>query len=343
MEEENVFFVGAKDHDEQANAIRAGRVFIPNVVFMEGAFHGAPFFRSVFPRAKIVHVGQNIDRQGLAQRPNPFTFYREIDLYAFVGAGQYAEYCVKIPRLRHKFVYLPNVVPWESIHSKVRRAEVEDVVAWIGAWSKLGLRAWVQSMEKVLSERPTYRWELYGPSYGIGAPGFPVDIFYGSAIPADRVSIHSEPIDRLLERIARARVVLVSLGGETGAISALDGHAMGRPVLSGNDLAYKYANPEGTGIRTTTGYQRCRALSYLLDNPEICDSLGLLGRAMVLRDYIEVNQRQALEAILIALPLLAELGDIAHNRPRSALVKDLLNFLEKVRRRAVEIRLQRWA
>ena len=108
--EEDIEFIGAVDASAQKQAIISGRVQAPDVIFLEGAFAAAEFFRTTYPKAKIIHVGQNIDQINYKQA---FRVEKFLDLYGFVGLGKFADYCHRFPHLRHKFMLLRNIVPWQ--------------------------------------------------------------------------------------------------------------------------------------------------------------------------------------------------------------------------------------
>ena len=290
-----VEFVGSCGREEQNRLIAEGRVQPPGVIFLEGAFEAAQDLRAFFPSAFIVHVGQNIDR--LADRA-AFELEQYIDVYALVGPGQLADYCVRFPQLRHKFHLLRNVVPWFWLHRTIPESPVTESIAWVGSWGKMGLRLWAEVMERVLSEWPTYSWTLFGPSYSRTSSGLPAHLLHGLDLPRDRVFVENVPMPQLVEELSSARVVLVRLGGECGPISVLDAHAAGRPVLSGNDMVYKYSNPGTTGMRVTTADEAYRALVHLLGDSRLCDQLGARGREFILSEFTEQNQRQDLGRIL---------------------------------------------
>jgi len=300
VEERGVDFVGARDREAQEAALARGRVVRPDLVLMEGAFHAAGAFKERWPNVPVVHVGQNIDvhadRAAFAQR-------RHVDLYAFVGIGHFADYCARWPRLRHKFVLVRNALPWEEFHGRVAAGPVEEKVVWVGSWPKKGLRTWFDVMAQVLRERPALSWVLCGPAYGSTLEAVPGHLSWGLDLPAGRVTCRNLPLERLLHEIATARVVLVSLGNECGPGSVLDAHAMGRPVISGNDMVYKFANPEGTGLRATTATEARRCLDFLLDRPDVADAFGAAGRRFVVAEYHEDRQREDLVRLIDYLQL----------------------------------------
>lgn len=295
--EEDVEFIGAPDREEQERLLRSGRIREPFLVVMEGSFSGAPVFRRAFPKARIVHVGQNIDRCGhrAALALEPF-----IDMYALVSPGQLAHYSVKWPGLRHKFFMVRNIVPWERLYMTVQRRDRTNDVIWIGAWTKKGLRDWAETMERILREKKECRWSLFGPVYGKGHGAFPAYLFQGLGLPMERIEIANLTMAETFSRLTGVRVVLASLGNETGAISTLDAHAAGCVVVSGNDIIYKYANPEGTGIRVTSADERYDAVLRLLEDAPLCERLGANGRTFVQREFTEENLREDLERLVWA-------------------------------------------
>lgn len=304
--EEGVDFIGARSRQEQELLARSGRVAAPDVIFLEGAFHAAEWLRSVFPNAYIVHVGQNID---VNADTRAFAVQQFVDAFAFVGVGHFADYCGRFPELRHKFILLRNAVAWNRIHQHVPPQEVRDQVAWVGSWDKKGLRTWFCVMEKIMAEFPQVSWVLCGPVYASGACRFPAHLRQGLTISNDRIHVKSLPLPELLTEIARSRVVLVSLGNECGPGSVLDAHAMGRPVVSGNDMVYKFSNPDGTGVRVSNAHEGRHAVSRLLRDPVACDRLGAAGRRFVMREYSDDSQRSDIEAILALAAMRREIKD----------------------------------
>ena len=293
--ERGVDFIGASDQADQAAAISGGRVSPPDLILLEGAYHAACSLRECFPGAVIVHVGQNIDansdRAAFAQA-------RYIDLYAFVGLGHFADYCARWPQLRHKFIVLRNAVPWQEFHGRVPRMDIEDKVTWVGSWTKKGLRTWCKVMEEVFPRRPNLSWLLCGPAYESAEPAMPRHLMRGLDLPRNRISCTTLPLPALLREIAASRVVLVSFGNECGPGSILDAHAMARPTISGNDMVYKFANPEGTGLRASTVAEARGCLEFLLDQPAIADAFGQAGRRLVLDEYHEDRQKNDLDRLV---------------------------------------------
>jgi glycosyltransferase involved in cell wall biosynthesis len=331
--EEQVEFIGASNQEEQVSLIESGHIREPNVVFLEGAFAAAEFFKSYYPKAKIVHVGQNIDRAG--HRP-AFKIAGFVDVYGFVGIGQLADYCVRFPHLRHKFLLLRNIVPWYWFYQKLESRLVQDHIVWMGSWQKKGLRQWAEAMQRILYEHPSYVWTLCGPSYETGTGGLPTYVFHGLELPRDRVVIKNLPLMELIPVISSARIVLASLGNECGPISILDAHSTGRPVLSGNDMVYKLSNPEGTGVRVTTPDECYAAISRLINDPQLGDALGAMGKEMVLAEYTEKNQFNDLLRILEYLEIADRLGTLANHVAPSAMRVHLGEYQDKVKRKTLQ-------
>lgn len=298
--EREVEFIGAACRNDQVDAIRNGRVRPPDIVFLEGAYHAAAFFRNTFPCARIVHIGQNID---VGADRKAFSHTKWIDAYAFVGVGHLADYAARFPRLRGKFVLVRNSIPWAEFHGRISRRAVEDKVVWVGSWNKKGLRTWCEAMASVMGKRPDLRWTLCGPKYGTHGQPLPSHLTQGLDLPWGKISVVCLPLVALLEEISTARVVLVSMGNECGPGSVLDAHAMARPVISGNDIVYAFSNPCGTGLRVTGRHQAEEALSHLLEQPEVGDAMGRAGRQFVLREYHEDRQREDLDKLVSFLQL----------------------------------------
>lgn len=321
--ERNVEFIGTASRDDQLTAIRQGRVRSPDIVLLEGAYHAAAFFRTTFPGARIVHVGQNID---VGADRAAFSHGRWIDAYAFVGLGHLADYSARFPRLRGKFVLVRNAIPWREFHSRVCPATVEDKVVWVGAWNKKGLRTWCQVMADVMRKRPGLRWTMCGPQYGSYRQPLPPHLTVGLTLPRERISVVCLPLAGLLREISTARAVIVSFGNECGPGSVLDAHAMARPVISGNDMVYAFSNPYGTGLRVTGRHQAAAALRHLLERPESGDAMGSAGREFVLREYHEDRQREDLDRLVAYLQLdqrTRDLTQIAGTSHRQQVLQDV--------------------
>ncbi len=335
LTEQGVDFVGASSQESQAAAIREGGIRPPSVVFMEGAYHGAEWLKATFPSAKIVHVGQNIDRhaavRALAQAPF-------VDRFAFVSIGHFADYCVRRPDLRHKFALVRNAVAWEAFHSRVPQATVTDKVVWVGSWQKKGLRIWFEVMAKLLADRPETSWTLCGPQYSSDQAALPRHLFAGLSLPWDRIRVASLPLRELLGEIAGARAVIASLGDETAGISTLDAHAMGRPVITGNDVVYKFVNPDGTGLRVSRRNEAYDALAFLMENPDAGDQLGSAGQAFVRRECSEVNQKQDLQSLIEVVTGGDQGGDVPSYLAPTKWAEWSGNIWETARRRLCRLR-----
>ena len=252
--EEQVEFIGSTKQSDQERIVASGRVRSPDVICLEGAFAAAEWFKFVFPKAKIIHIGQNIDRFGAAKA---FRLEKVIDVYAFVGPGQLANYCVQYPKLRHKFILIRNIVPWNWLYKHATPNQAEDHIAWVGAWGKKGLRQWAETMQQVLLEYPSYRWTLCGPCYGPRTRmEIPPHILKGLKFLKGKIAVESAPLIPLARIISSARIVLVSLGNECGPISTLDAHAMGRPAGEHSDRARV---PQRGGFDGTVGRRVGRA------------------------------------------------------------------------------------
>ena len=332
--ERGVEFVGARSRDAQIAAIRSGEVRRPDIVFLEGAYHAAQFFRETFPDARIVHIGQNIDvgadRKAFAQQ-------QWVDAYAFMGLGHLADYSSRYPALRGKFVLIRNALPWREFHGKVTPRAVEEKVAWVGSWNKKGLRIWCEAMAAIMRDRPQVTWSLFGPKYGTTEHPLPPHLTAGLVLPADRITVACLPLASMLEEITSARVVVVSLGNECGPGSVLDAHAMGRPVVSGNDMVYAFSNPYGTGLRVSTRREAQAAVEHLLDNPTAAGRLGQAGRDFVFREYHEDQQREDLRRVIDFLQLDPRTRELTRARGTSHQEQLLQDFRDKVARK-----LRKW-
>jgi glycosyltransferase involved in cell wall biosynthesis len=300
------------------------------VVLLEGAYHAAEWLRATFPSAKIVHVGQNIDRHAAGPALNQAA---HVDRFAFVSLGHYADYCVRRPELRHKFALVRNAISWERYHSRVSPAPIGDKVVWVGSWQKKGLRTWFEVMAKTLQHRQNTVWTLCGPQYSSDEAPLPRHLFAGLTLPWDRIRVVSLPLRKLLSEIASARVILASLGDETAGISTLDAHAMGRPVITGNDVVYKFVNPDGTGVRVSRRNEAYDAITFLMENPDVGDRMGAAGRAFVRGEYSELNQRQDLKVLFDVLLANPHPEGVPHYPAPSVRAEWCGNIWETARRR----------
>jgi glycosyltransferase involved in cell wall biosynthesis len=290
-----VEFVGTADRNEQMEAIRRRRVRTPDVVLLEGAVAAAELFRRSFPSATIIHIGQNIDRYSAK---SAFRARGNIDIYGFVSPGHLADFCVRVPALRHKFALVRNAIPWEWMYNDITPSSAQDKIAWVGYWGKEGLRDWAVTMSRILREFPSYQWVLYGPRHNTGDASLPAHILRGLSFAANQVRVDSLPLSQLILALTKARVVLVSLGNETACVSALDAHAAGRPVISGNDIVFKFVNPEGTGVRVWSARQRYAAVKSFITNTELADVVGANGRSFVREEFSEAAQRRDIRQLL---------------------------------------------
>ena len=305
--EEGVDFVGSQNRSHQEQLMASGRVKPPSLIMLEGDFVSAPVFRTWYPSASLVHIGHNIDE--LSGRA-ALSFSPWIDYYVFLSPGHLSHYCERFPRMRHKFVLVRNIVPWHRLYNSIRPSPVENEIAWVGSWGKQGLRCWLETMQRILAEHQEYAWTLYGPQYGRHPPRVPDYLVWGTSLPPGRISFQSLPMMGLMHRLASARIVLVSLGGECCPMSTLDTHAAGRPVISGNDMVYQFINPEGTGFRVSSPQQCYEAVKCLLGQPELCNKMGALGRKLVLSDYTETNQQADLSRLLDLVALRSTYGKL---------------------------------
>jgi hypothetical protein len=192
-------------------------------------------------------------------------------------------------------------------------------------------------MADILRDRPRLTWSLFGPKYGTTEHPLPRHLTAGLILPANRMTVASLPLARMLEEISSARVVVVSLGNECGPGSVLDAHAMGRPVVSGNDMVYAFSNPYGTGLRVSTRPEAQAAVEHLLDNPYAADRLGQAGRDFVLREYHEDQQREDLREVVEFLQFDARTRELSQARGTSHPAQRLQDLRDKVARK-----LRRW-
>lgn len=329
-----VEFIGAQTQEEQVRAIRRGEVRPPDIIFLEGAYHAARFFRDTFPKARIVHIGQNIDsgadQEAFAQR-------HWVDVYAFMGLGHLADYSARFPALRGKFALVRNAIPWGEFHSRVTPKPVTEKVVWVGSWNKKGLRIWCEAMSALLKDRPGLEWSLCGPKYRTTADAIPTHLTAGLVMPSGRITTACLPLPSLLEEISSARVVVVSLGNECGPGSVLDAHAMARPVVSGNDMVYAFSNPLGTGLRVSNRAEAQVALAHLLDSPDVGDGLGRAGREFVLREYHEDQQRADLRQLIAFLQLDDKTRALTQVHGTSHTAQRIQDFRDKISRK-----LRKW-
>lgn len=278
------------------------------VVFTNAATR-LPQLRALFPRATIVQMCQN--------GPN-LRGHREIDLFAMVGPGQHAAWSYREPALRHRFLMVPNVVPWATVYEDVYAAEVsgasEHVVTWVGGYGKQGLRRWGRAMAGVMRTDQNLRWVLCGPSYQALTGGLPAEL-QRLGLPQDRLTFMNLPLPELAKQIMRSKVVLTSLGGEDGPVSYLDPQALGVPVACADDLVAKFSTAEGAGIRCRSVADCSRALTMVLNDAPMRAAMGRAGQRYVLGRFTEAQQEQAL-VDLIELVAARRRGHLPAALPR---------------------------
>lgn len=290
--QEGVQFLGA---DGQEGSLRRLREDCADTdVVFTNAKRDLERLRALLPSATIIEVCQN--------GPH-FENDAYIDLYSFVGAGQFAYYSVRHRSYRSKFVLLPSVPPWSEIYSKLDSGVELDQVIWVGSIQKQGLRRWAKAMEALLRDHASLRWVLCVPSYDLTNPGAWPDVFAGLSLPADRIEFKNLSVQALAREIGQSKILLASLGGEDGPVSYLDGHAAGVPVLCGDDIYGKFYNPEGIGLRCSTVTDCLRALECLISNPDIRKQMGAMGRKWIARYHTEDHQHSALDQIMAYVEL----------------------------------------
>lgn len=313
--EEDILFEGSLSPETSRRAI-ANRHLDARLALLSATDELQPL-RSLLPNAVLAQVCQN----------GPALKHRDlIDLYAFVGEGQLAKYGARYRRLRHRFLLLPNVVPWETYYRHVLPQEPAHQVLWLGGFTKPGLRRWGRAMASLMRDDRQLMWVLCGPSYVPTTGGELPDALAGIPLPSERVIAKNLPLPALGEEIARSAVVVASLAGEDGPVSYLDGHALGVPVLSANDIVGAHANPSGTGFRCLTAHDCEEGLRYLMANPDRRHELGSVGREFVIARHTERQQLAALRVLVqmvklmddsAARPLLARVARSDRRYPMS--------------------------
>ena len=286
--EQGVSFLGSADTNELKSKLIS---CADTQIVLSNQSEGMTELKAIMPRASIVQVCQN--------GPH-FNADQYIDLYAFVGQGQFACYALKYPRRRHKFILLANVPPVNTLYSRVTPVERREQVIWVGSFEKQGFRRWSKAMAGVMRRHPSLRWVLCAPSYSrlLSEGGIP-SMISDLDLPIDRIEIKNLPLLQLAAEIKRSQVMLASLGGEDGPTAYLDGHALGVPVLCGDDIIGKFSNPEGTGLRCTTAAECEAALEFLLNEPDLRKQMGELGERWIRSAGLtEEHQRAQLEHII---------------------------------------------
>jgi len=337
-QEEDITFLHSPSNNGQTIEIDQLGGHPPDVILLEGAYSAASVFRKQYPKAAIVHVGQNIDRLGAK---GAFSQANCIDLYGLVSPGHFAEYSWRYPHLRDKFVLIRNAVPWSGWYAnlQVQPPSVSKKITWVGAWSKEGLRRWAETMALILKDFPDYEWHLFGPNHGgVATQRLSPKALAGVPIPLSKTFYHSLGYYSLSTALSSCRMVLVSLGNETACISALDAHAAGRPVISGNDSVFQHVNPRGTGMRVATAEQRYRAVRYLIENPTQADSMGRLGRLLVEERFSEKQQREDLMFVMELSKNLHSSTPTPSFAPPSRLASRVSSFKERIQNRLANVK-----
>jgi glycosyltransferase involved in cell wall biosynthesis len=290
--EEEILFQGSKGKQNLLEVLKENHRDT-DVVFTNVAV-GLSDLMAVLPKAKIVQVCQN----------GPcFDADKYIDLYAFVGHGQFCYYAVKFKKYRQKFMMLPNVPPWHTLYSGIEDVTKKDQIIWVGSFSKQGLRRWAKAMKTIMTRYKTLKWVLCGPSYDTEHGSRLLDAFLGIDLPIDRLTFKNLTLPELALEIKRSKIMLASLGGEDGPVSYLEGHAVGVPVLCGDDIIGKHNNPEGLGLRCTTTSECEEAIEFLLANPEVCQAMGVMGRKWIIENMTEKQQKGYIEQLLAYLSI----------------------------------------
>lgn len=322
VEEEGILFEASPDEEGTATAVRMhsdADAYLINSTVEVGRL------RAMLPGSLFVHVAQN----GPDLRAR-----RYIDLYAFVGEGQFAKYSTRYRSQRHRFVLLPNVLPWERYYERAYMLGVErgvPTVVWVGGFTKPGLRQWGLALAAVMREYPDLTLKLCGPAYASSTFARLPEALAGVGLPDDRVTVLNQTLPALARTLASATVVITSLGGEDGPVSYLDGHAFGVPVLSGNDVVGFHANPLGSGFRCTSVEECANSLRWVVDNPARAERLGVAGREFVLSRFTERNQRVALALLMnVAVDWRTGGRDLLAHRSRSDRRYPLSYWTERV-------------
>ena len=298
LREDGVDFLAVRTATQVCETLKSIDIIFTNVTTELAAL------RMRWPRSTIVQVCQN----------GPDLKARSIiDVYAFVGDGQLASFAAKYRRYRHKFVLLPNAVPIESIYRQVALSESSSTpmtrqVTWVGGLTKQGLRRWGKAMEKAMEEFPDLNWLICSPAYSVQREGMLPPALLGLNLPIERLSFRNLPLRELAKEIIRSEAVLVSLGGEDGPVSYLDGHALGVPVLSGDDIVGFYWNPSCAGIRCSTAGQCHRALTTVLSRPDVGRVMGASGQRWSEAGFGEARQRAYLNALVATHVLRHDFG-----------------------------------
>jgi hypothetical protein len=290
--EEDILFQGAENEQQLGDLI--GRRHAETDVVFTNVTQQIGRLRQLMPRARLVQVCQN--------GPH-FAADSCIDVYGFIGEGQLAYYSVTARKYRHKFMMLPNVVPWYSCYASSPPQPREHQVIWVGGFTKQGLRQYGKAMIPLLERDRSLKWVLCGPSYSwLGKERRP-EALADLCLPWEQLVFKNLPLPQLALEIQRSKVMLGSLGGEDCGVAYLDGHALGVPVVCGDDIIGKWGNPEGMGLRCTTAQECQEAIAFLLAHPDVCERMGQAGRRWVSETLTEKQQKRCLEDILNYLDL----------------------------------------
>lgn len=285
--ENGVFFcgTGGKNHSVELLKSKYRNV---DAVFVN-IKTGLSELRTHLPNAHIVEVCQN--------GPH-FENDKYIDIYAFVGYGQFAYYNAAFRAYRNKFMMLPSVPPLRSIYDAIGNVVEKNQIIWVGSYEKQGLRRWGKAMRHIFEKDPDLRWVLCGPSYGSRDGSRLPSSLLGLGLPRERLDFMNLPLAELAREIKSSKILLASLGGEDGPVSYLDGHALGVPVLCSDDIYGKYYNPEGTGLRCTNASDCLAALEFLLDHPDARNKMGEMGKKWIDNSFREERQAVYIEQIM---------------------------------------------
>ncbi|MBI4681147.1 MAG: hypothetical protein HY753_08125 [Nitrospirae bacterium] len=285
--EEGIIFKGTGGKEHLLGLLK--EKYVDTDIVFTNVKDGLSELRMIMPTASIIEVCQN----------GPHFYNDEyIDIYAFVGYGQFAYYTAKFKKYRHKFMMLPNIPPYYKMYSKSESVAKEDQIIWIGSVNKQGFRRWAKAMQEIMRWNETIKWVICCPSYDQTTNSRLPSALFNIDLPFERIAFKSMPLSELALEIKRSRIVLASLGGEDGPVSYLDGHALGVPVLCGNDIYGKFYNPEGIGLRCTTVSECVKAIKFLLENPDICETMGKMGIKWIMNNTTENHQEACIEQII---------------------------------------------
>jgi hypothetical protein len=317
--EDNIFFKGTHSKIDTKNYLQNFNV--PYDLIFLNVTDDLDFLKLNMPKTRIVEVCQN--------GPH-FKNDKHIDLYAFVGFGQFAFYSVKHKQYRSKFMMLPNVSVLDQYTIDLSSLNESDQVIWVGGLGKQGLRRWADAMSKILKIYPSLTWKLCTPSYDIPQESTLPLVLSNLDLPIERIRILNLNSAELAKEIKKSKILLASLGGEDGPSAYLDGHALGVPVLSADDIIGKYSNPEGTGIRCTTKEDCFSALNYLLQNENVRKDLGRNGKIWYDYNFNDRTQKFFLEQIVKYLNIINNRNFLINNNRQSDRKFSIRFYIERV-------------